>query len=359
MNIQEAKSLLPFAARVGDSVLITGKHGIGKSQVVEQFARESNYYSYPLFLSHQEVGDIIGNPITKVLDGVEVTTWTVPIWLQRMREYAARGIPCVLFLDELNRAPLDVRQSALQLVLEGKIHEHELPIVNGQKTFVVSAINPSDEYQVDELDPALLDRFTCYEVEPDLKAFTQHGKEVGMNRCIIDFLQNHPDRLHFTPQDGAGKGTSPRTWSKLNPYLDQDIPPEMMYQVFKGRLGEAVGAQFHSFWRNYSDIVTVEDIISVIDREDFDESVEQVRELTHSLEAIIKTELAEQLADKKRATTYDLLVFLYSLETEILMSYLKGIKGSDQKLYAAIAELDNELHNKALFRRLVKSANKG
>jgi len=171
MNIQNAKKVIKAAMLAQDTVIMEGNHGIGKSNIVKQFASEENLHCVELFLSHMEVGDLIGIPRT-ITKGTEVvTTWTKPIWLQRMidkawpetfaetsisftdpdlaeqikaeckdltsreelnRAYATvkhldpsvlhltskqTDIQCsesqlsVLFLDELNRAPIDVRQS--------------------------------------------------------------------------------------------------------------------------------------------------------------------------------------------------------------------------------------------------------
>jgi MoxR-like ATPase len=60
------------------SVLVKGVHGIGKSERAEAYARNKNYHSEVLFLSHQETGDLIGIPYLE--DGA--TNWSTPIWLQ-------------------------------------------------------------------------------------------------------------------------------------------------------------------------------------------------------------------------------------------------------------------------------------
>ncbi len=66
----------------------------------------------------------------------------------------------VLFLDEMNRSATDTLNASLQLVLDRRLNDHRLPIVNGRPTLVAAAINPADaDYTVNTFDPALLDRF--------------------------------------------------------------------------------------------------------------------------------------------------------------------------------------------------------
>ena len=70
----------------------------------------------------------------------------------------------ILFLDELNRAPVDVRQAVFQLVKEKTMHTHKLP----EGWFIVSAINPDNTgYQVETLDKAMLRRFCQIKVTKD------------------------------------------------------------------------------------------------------------------------------------------------------------------------------------------------
>ena len=98
MDIQTAKEIIEASVLADDSVLMKGPHGIGKSNIVKQFAKENGYHLEELFLSHQEVGDVIGIPHIVEKEGVQVTTWSKPIWLQRMDEAA---LPSEVEFDDL------------------------------------------------------------------------------------------------------------------------------------------------------------------------------------------------------------------------------------------------------------------
>ncbi len=163
--------LLETARRANENVLIEGVHGIGKSLRVKEYAKKNNLHLEILYLSHQEVGDLIGIPTISN----NTTIWTKPSWLTRMEEANKKGQGCILFLDELNRAQRDVRQIALQITLEKRLHDHILPSIDEIETLVIAAINPEDDkkidYQVDELDAALkvFDFVsTCYLLYPYL-----------------------------------------------------------------------------------------------------------------------------------------------------------------------------------------------
>jgi hypothetical protein len=364
MDINTAKQIIRAAALADDTVIMEGPHGIGKSAIVKQFAKESGYHLEELFLSHQEVGDLIGIPHTIEIDGETITTWSKPIWLQRCLKAAAEGKRVIIFLDELNRAPIDVRQSALQLVLERQIHEHILPTVDGVRTLIVAAINPADDYQVDELDPALLDRFLHVYVEADSKAFLEYARKVKMNSMVRDFIAEHPDRLHWTPADG-GIGATPRSWTKLADFMDNidDISEDILYQIMKGKVGTELASQFYSFYKNYVDVVKVQDIEKLVKEnadtvDTIEELAEMISELTEKTEAVQKIELTHQLESKYmgKKDILPFLAFLYSLEIELCVSFLKSYQKDNIKMYKKLAEIDTEINNKQLFKRIVQAS---
>jgi len=223
-----------------------------------------------------------------------------------------------IFLDELNRAPLDVRQSAMQLVLERQIHEHKLPTVNGQRTLVVAAINPADDYQVDELDPALLDRFLHAEIEADPKCWLDWARKNDVNEVVRDFIAEHPDRLHWTPADG-GIGATPRSWTKLGDHVDnfKNVDESIIFQIMKGKIGSELASQFYSFFKNYVDNVKASDIVDIVNKHkdkmsDIEDVSNIIRKKIKKQEAVQKTEIANNLKAMKSGHLH-LLAFLYAV----------------------------------------------
>jgi len=432
MNIQMAKQIIEAAALADDTVIMQSLHGVGKSSIVEQFAKENDYYCMPLFLSHQEVGDLIGIPKIIEVGKESVTSWSKPTWLQRMIDYAwpeevleesdivfsskeleeeikavctdvrnrdqlnraytiVKGLPngflhltsnqaditnnksrrSVLFLDELNRAPIDVRQSALQLVLEKKIHEHQLPCVNGEASIIVAAINPADTYQVDELDPALLDRFLFIEVEADAQSWLDWARSSNINPIVRDFIAENKQKLHFTPNNGE-IGASPRSWAKLASFVDKmdKIAPELHHPIMKGKIGSALASQFLTFYNNYSKNISIKDIEKAITKakkknSDLESVGKEVAKVMKDQEVIQKTEMAQNFLEayktkQKADAAYPLLAYLYSLPLELRASFLKALKESEGTLYAKVAKWDGELNNgtKKLFLSIVNVVTK-
>ena len=125
-------------------VLLRGRHGIGKSTVVYQFADKNNLEVVERRASQMTEGDLVGLPTIED----KSTTFNPPDWFK-----AACDRPVVLFLDEVDRATLEVRQGIFELTDSRKLNGHNLH----PDTLVFAAVNGGEhgsQYQVGEMDPA-------------------------------------------------------------------------------------------------------------------------------------------------------------------------------------------------------------
>lgn len=133
----------------GLNILVTGPAGTGKtamlSKAVQNLGMKMKYFSAATM---DPMVDLIGIPVPN--------TET-----QTMDFYRPQDIQdCeVVFIDELNRAPVAVLNAVFELVQFRSINGTKLPKLK----CAVAAINPvSDEYTTEELDVALIDRFDIY-----------------------------------------------------------------------------------------------------------------------------------------------------------------------------------------------------
>lgn len=154
------------------NVLLIGGAGTGKTARVNAWGKSRGIRIWTKSAAELDKLDIGGvqTPI-KTEDGTVVAARLAPV------EFDVLDDPkTVLFLDELNRAQLNVRTSLLTLINTHRVVDPKAP--NGLKTldflFTVAAINPSGYstgYQTYDLDPAELTRFRRVEVRPE-KAVT-------------------------------------------------------------------------------------------------------------------------------------------------------------------------------------------
>ena len=192
------------------SVLLRGPHGIGKSQVVRQVAKSFNLTVIDRRLSQMTEGDMVGLPST---DG-EVTRFNPPDWYKR-----ACTTPVCLFLDELNRATPEVMQAAFQIVLDRELNGWQLH----SETRVFAAVNASAAYTVNEMDPALLDRFWTIDLEPTVEDWLTWARSEATEdqprvyNVITDFIAGNEKWLD-SPKDAEPGKVSPsrRSWERLS-----------------------------------------------------------------------------------------------------------------------------------------------
>ncbi len=126
--------------------MLIGTHGIGKTVMVEQIAKELSlnmcYYSASTL---DPWADLVGIP--KPVEETESLKYYRPQDLEDAE---------FLFFDELNRAHPRVLNAVLEIVQKKRINGKPLKNLR----MVWAAINPAGEdYDVEELDPALMDRF--------------------------------------------------------------------------------------------------------------------------------------------------------------------------------------------------------
>ena len=165
-------------------VLIRGRHGIGKSEIVYQIAKNLDLPVIERRASQMTEGDLLGLP--KVEKGI--TKWLAPEWL-----HIACTKPVILFLDEVDRATMEVRQGIFELCDSRKIAGSTLH----PDTLIFAAVNGGvhgAQYQVGEMDPAELDRYTVFDVEPTVEDWLEWAKsKVAVH--LWDFINHNHGHL--------------------------------------------------------------------------------------------------------------------------------------------------------------------
>jgi hypothetical protein len=238
------------------SICIRGPHGIGKSQAVYQLASEENF-NLPIIerrLSQMSEGDMIGLP--ELSDGT--TRFCPPDWY---KECCVK--PVVLFLDELNRSTPEIMQAAFQIVLDRELNGWKLH----PETRIFTAINISADYNVNDMDPALLDRFWVVDLEPSVEDWLEWAKD-NCNEIICDFIQNNNKFLeHSGPVEAGRVYPSRRSWKRLNDALVSsqliDNPKEQLfYSICTGLVGKESSIAFVDYVCNLDKYLSAEDILN-------------------------------------------------------------------------------------------------
>lgn len=171
---------LQKALEAGLNVLLEGPFGVGKSSIVfsvaGQLGLRVQYFSAATL---DPFADLVGVPVPVMQEPTPRLRYVRP-------DYIAHAE--VLFFDELNRAHPKVLNAVFEIIQFHSINGEPLPRLRA----VVAAINPASAgYHVQELDPALLDRFHLHltvAFGPSLEWFVERlGDRLG--RALVAWHQ--------------------------------------------------------------------------------------------------------------------------------------------------------------------------
>lgn len=264
------------------NIMLVGKHGIGKSRILEDYYSAKNQKVVTLFLGQMsDPGDLIGLPEKNSQTGR--TDFMLPYW------FPVDDKPVVLFLDELNRARPEVLQTVMDLTLNRKLAGKSLP--KGSR--IISAVNNGNEYQLTDLDPALVSRFNIYEFSPTVEDWLEWANNSGIDRRIISFISENPDFLDEADiqneNDNFERHPDRRSWERTNEIIKNIRALTNNHRVLiSGIIGNRATSLFFEFI-SQSQIPTAKEVLEA----DF----EQILHELESLESVNLVELNESIAN--------------------------------------------------------------
>lgn len=188
-------------------VFIWGAPGIGKSALVEQFAKEVGLPCVSLLGSQLAPEDIIGIPQIKG----DTSEFLPP-------KIIARKEPYVLFLDELNACSQEVQKAFYSLIHEKRIGEYHLP----KGSIIIGAGNRSqDGAIVKTMSSALINRMFHVSLKANVEQWITWAYENHLHPWVIDYITQRPDHLFSEPPKTEEPYSTPRSWHMLSDALKE------------------------------------------------------------------------------------------------------------------------------------------
>lgn len=291
IDFSTASKALPFVAAARHPILWRGRHGIGKSEAIKAFADSIGLPIVERRAAQLQEGDLLGLPSPTMIEvnGVEAAQLRPFAWLIK-----ACTEPVVLFLDEVDRGTSEVRQGIFQLCDSRTVGDWRLH----PDTIIVAAVNGGEnasEYQVGEMDPAELDRYTTFDVAPSVddwlswaggennassvaSAFAAIRSSVDnrdksaspIDSLIVDFIRQNPSHLEHRDTFEPNKVyPSRRSWKRLSDTLvagrlleDAKANRGLVACLTTAYVGLEASVAFSDFAANYERQVTAEEIIN-------------------------------------------------------------------------------------------------
>lgn len=320
--------------------LISGKHGIGKTNIVKEIALEINgrlevieggvlkegeitglpylekkgddtYFSFVTYYIFKRVQDEekrlyfdvfnLKEKENDILDGKENRYSNNDLKIEEKIDLLKekKVTPFIIFIDEINRTDSNVYRELMNILLTRKVNGYTLP----WWCFFVAAMNPSSEgslYATNEMDPAQLDRFIKIKVKEDKKEFISYAKEKNMDESIINFINKYPTFLSEKSKnldDNDNIFPSPRSYEMINtiikaePYIrifmsnnSKELYLSDLEEIVESKIGIDAGIAFIKEYKTKNEGYDIEKIFG----DDF--------RLTHSRRDIISFSMVEKVA---------------------------------------------------------------
>ena len=267
----DLKTLVSLASNLPPhiAVLMRGPTGVGKSHVARGIAEELSLPFIDVRGSTMDESDM-GIPDMETSKEAGCYTKLLPSWFIR-----ATKEPVVLMLDELNRSMPGVQQAFFQVVLDRELGNdvNGNPVRLHPETRVIAAVNHGAEYDVNDMDPALLRRFFVADITPTSDDWIVWATENELDKVLIDFIRQEPAHWRVDP-GSVEPGTvvpTPASWHRLDEALrfaniaPADVAgtrPSLLYPMALGMVGAEAAIAFVNFVENYEMVVSAEDVLT-------------------------------------------------------------------------------------------------
>ena len=334
-------------------VLLLGAPGIGKTQIMEQAARECGVALVAYTITHHTRQSAIGLPFIskKEYGGREysATEYTmseiVASIYNRMSETGlSEGI---LFIDEINCVSETLAPAMLQFLQCKSFGNHQIP-----KGWVIVAAGNPPEYNksVREFDVVTLDRVKKILVEPDYQTWREYAYKENMHPVILSYLELRNNCFYQMETTIDGKQfATPRGWEDLSRMMEvyerlgKNITADLVGQYIQHERISQEFAEYYELYQKYQQDYQITEILQgknseamvrKVSHASFDERVSVVNLLfSGTRQAVRKVMLQEEVLEK---------VF------EVLKALKKNLASGDlaQRLEDYIFDLKNTREKK-------------
>ncbi|MGI5947192.1 MAG: AAA family ATPase [Lachnospiraceae bacterium] len=301
-------------------VLLIGPPGVGKTQIMEQAARECGIGLVSYTITHHTRQSAVGLPFIekRQFGGREYTATEytmseiVASVYNKMEETGlSEGI---LFIDEINCVSETLAPAMLQFLQCKTFGSHKIP-----DGWVIAAAGNPPEYNksVREFDVVTLDRIKKIYVEPDYEAWKEYASREMIHPAIQSYLSIKPQNLCQIETTVDGKFfATPRGWEDLSELigvyekLGKNVDREVIGQYLQYPKIAKDFANYLELYNRYRSQYQVEEILNGVIRENVcNQAAKASFDERFSLVGLLLSRLSSQFADcRKQSDEMELLM---------------------------------------------------
>ena len=252
-------------------VLMIGPPGIGKTQIMEQIARECEIGLVAYTITHHTRQSAVGLPFIKEeqYDGktYSVTEYTMSEIIASVYRKIEEGgrKEGILFIDEINCVSETLAPTMLQFLQCKTFGNQAVP-----EGWIIAAAGNPPEYNksVRDFDMVTLDRVRCMNIEADLGVWKEYAREKRLNSAILSYLELRPKNFYRVEADVDGlQFVTARGWEDLSNLMDVyeelgiPVDEEIIHEFLRHEdVAEDVSAYF-DLYKKYQDDYGIAEIL--------------------------------------------------------------------------------------------------
>lgn len=297
-------------------VLLMGPPGIGKTQIMEQVARECGIGLVAYTITHHTRQSAIGLPFiseqTYGEKAVSVTQYTmseiVAAIYNKMEETGLKE--GILFIDEINCVSETLAPTMLQFLQCKTFGNHKIP-----EGWLIAAAGNPPEYNksVREFDIVTLDRLKLIQVEPDFGVWKEYAVKESIHPAIISYLSVKEQNFCRIETTVDGKFfATPRGWEDLSRLIE-------VYEQLHLPVDRDVIVQYIQFPAIAKDFANYLELYYKYEND-------------YQVDAILRGEIREELCEKVSRAPFDEKLSVISLLLTRLGTAFRTVTEEEQRL---------------------------
>ena len=260
VTVKEAESRMIRAFKNKRPLFLWGPPGVGKSELCQGIADKGilgNTLLVDIRANLMEPTDVRGMPAPDVANGRMV--WLPPTDFPS-EEIASQYDTVIMLLDELNSAPGAVQAAFYQLILNRRVGQYVLP----DNVVIVAAGNrESDKGVTYRMPSPLANRFVHLEIRPDFDAWFDWAVPNGIHEDVVGYLSfAKADLFDFDPRASGRSFATPRSWTFVSEFCQDDISDAELTDLIAGTVGEGIAIKFMTHRKHAADLPKPEDILA-------------------------------------------------------------------------------------------------